>query len=79
MTTAEVHAQNAYFGDGLRLQSEQKTARLRNLVTVEPVVGERQAIDSYSGMSLVRKTARNIKVPVTESLRNRRWLSQVDY
>ena len=79
MTTAEVHAQNAYFGDGLRLQSEQKTARLRHLVTVEPVVGERQAIDSYSGMSLIRKTARNVKVPVTESLRNRRWLSQVDY
>lgn len=79
MSSAEVHAQNAYFGDGLRLSSEQKTAKLRHLITVEPVVGERQAIDSYSGMGLLRKTARNVKVPVTESLRNRRWLSQVDY
>ena len=79
MSSAQVHAMNAYFMDGVRTLSQQKTAKLRSLVSVEPVRGERQAIDALTGTNLARKTARNAKVPVVETPRLRRWFSQKDF
>jgi hypothetical protein len=77
--TVEVHAQNAVFLDGLRLLFNQKTSRLRSVVSVEAVSGERQAFDSLGANRLIRKTSRNITVPVTETARFRRWMEQKDY
>lgn len=77
--TVEVHAQNAVFLDGLRLLFNQKTSRLRSVVSVEAVSGERQAFDSLGANRLIRKTSRNVTVPVTETARFRRWMEQKDY
>ena len=80
MTTfSDVTALNASFLDGLSLLTQQKTARIRQAVSVERVTGERQAFDMIGSASLVEKTQSNQPVPVTETARFRRWMQQKDY
>lgn len=78
-TFSDVTAINASFLDGLELLTQQKTARLRQAVTVERVTGERQAFDMVGSSSLIEKTQSNVPVPVTETARFRRWMQQRDY